>query len=132
MFQASTIFFISLPRIATRFGCRLAAATLGADLASWPGRALRSTILRPLTLKPLDTTGAGDIFHAGFAFALLRGDGLPQILEFSCAAAGLACMGPGARGGIAPLREIENLVGSGLRRPAAFSKEQLPAAGAPR
>ena len=46
-------------------------------------------------VKPVDTTGAGDIFHAAFAYALLRGEQLPQILEFSCAAAGLACMGPG-------------------------------------
>ncbi len=68
-------------------------------------------------VKPVDTTGAGDIFHAAFAFALLRGDELPRSLEFSCAAAGLACMGMGARGGIASIEKIEELIRNGQRGP---------------
>jgi len=76
----------------------------------------------------VDTTGAGDVFHAAFAYAHLRGDELPRSLEFSCAAAGLACMGMGARGGIASMNEIEELIGNGRRRPAAFTPEQLEAA----
>jgi sulfofructose kinase len=123
--------FVSLPRMAERFGCRLTAATLGADgVLAWDGA--RFHYSQAFDVKPLDTTGAGDIFHAAFAFALLRGDGLPQILEFSCAAAGLSCLGLGARGGIAPLEEIDGLVRSGRRRPAAFSKQQLEAAGTAR
>jgi sulfofructose kinase len=119
--------FVSLPAVASRFRCRLTAATLGTDgvLAWCNGRFHYSPAF---DLKAVDTTGAGDVFHAGFAFSLLRGDGLASSLEFSCAAAGVACLGVGARGGITGLREVEELIRMGGRRPAAFSPEQLEAA----
>ena len=118
---------VSLPIVASRFGCRLVAATLGSDgVLAWDGA--RFHYSPAFDLKPVDTTGAGDVFHAAFAYALLRGDELPRSLEFSCAAAGLACMAMGARGGIASLEEIEKLIRSGKRRPAAFTSEQLEAA----
>jgi sulfofructose kinase len=116
--------FISLPVVASRFGCRLTAATLGADgVLAWDGACFHYS--PAFAIKPVDTTGAGDVFHAGFAYALLRGDDLPRSLEFSCAAAGLSCLGMGARGGIASLKEIEELIRNGPRRPAAFTPEQL-------
>jgi sulfofructose kinase len=119
--------FISLPAVSSRFGCRLAAATLGSDgVLAWDGA--RFHYFPAFELKPVDTTGAGDVFHAAFAYALLRGHQLPQTLELSCAAAGLACMGMGARGGIASLEEIETLIRNGPRRPAAFTPKQLEAA----
>jgi len=123
--------FVALRAIRSRFGCRLAAATLGTDgVLAWDGA--RFHYSPAFEIKPVDTTGAGDVFHAAFAFALLRGDNLQQALEFCCAAAGLSCLGMGARGGIAPLEEIESLVRDGLRRPAAFTMEQLEAARAAR
>jgi len=122
-----TDLLVSLPEIAARFGCRLTAATLGADgVLAWD-RA-RFYYSPAFDVKPVDTTGSGDVFHAGFAYAHLRGDGLPRALEFSCAAAGLACMGVGARGGIGSLQEIEDLIRNGRRRPAVFTAEQLEAA----
>jgi sulfofructose kinase len=120
----------SLPAMASRFGCRLVGATLGADgVLAWDGN--RFHYSPAFDLKPVDTTGAGDVFHAAFAFALLRGDDLQHALEFSCAAAGLACMGMGARGGIASLREIEDLARNGRRRPPIFRADQLEAARIP-
>ncbi len=119
--------FESLPIVAARFGCRLTAATLGADgVLAWEGG--RFYYAPAFDLKPVDTTGAGDVFHAGFAYALLRGDDLPRALEFSSAAAGLACMGMGARGGIASLKEVEEMVSGGKRRPSAFAPKELEAA----
>ena len=119
--------FISLPAIASRFGCCLTAATLGADgVLAWDGT--RFHYSPAFELKPVDTTGAGDVFHAAFAYSLLKGDDLPRSLEFSCAAAGLACMGMGARGGITSLEEIAELLRNGRRRAAAFTAEQLDAA----
>jgi sulfofructose kinase len=121
--------FVSLPSMAARFGCRLVGATLGVDgVLVWDGSEFHYA--PAFDVKPVDTTGAGDIFHAAFAFSLLHGDTLPQILDFSCAAAGLACLGLGARGGIATLEEVQAMVRSGTRRPAAYSKERLAAAGA--
>jgi sulfofructose kinase len=63
----------------------------------------------------VDTTGAGDVFHAGFIYALLRGWALEQQLNFACAAAALNCTAQGARGGIRPLEEIESLMRTGQR-----------------
>ncbi len=118
---------VSLPAVASRFGCRLAAATLGSDgVLAWDGS--RFYYSPAFDVKPVDTTGAGDVFHAAFAYALLRGDAIPASLEFSCAAAGLSCLGMGARGGIASLEQIEDLIRSGPRRTAAFNPEQLEAA----
>lgn len=116
--------FISLPAVASRFGCRLTAATLGADgVLAWDGA--RFHYSPAFDLKPIDTTGAGDVFHGAFAYGLLRGYELPRLLEFSCAAAGLACLGMGARGGIASLEEIETLIKTGKRRPPAFPSDLL-------
>lgn len=120
--------FQSLPRLAQRFGCKLAAATLGEEgVLAWDGSKFHYS--PAFDIKPVDTTGAGDIFHAAFAFGLLRGDKLPDLLAFSCAAAGLSCTGPGARGGIAPVDKIEQLVRQAARRPAAYSEKKLRAAG---
>jgi sulfofructose kinase len=63
----------------------------------------------------VDTTGAGDIFHAGFIYGLLRGSTLEQTLDFACAAAALNCTATGARGGIQLVNRIEELVVTGSR-----------------
>jgi sugar/nucleoside kinase (ribokinase family) len=120
--------FVSLPLIASRFGSRMTAATLGDDgVLAWDGAVFHYS--PAFDVRPVDTTGAGDIFHAAFAHSLLAGRELADGLRFSCAAAGLACMGVGARGGIASLAKIEELTRQGSTRPAAYSPEQIEAAG---
>jgi sulfofructose kinase len=115
---------IALPILSRRFRCRLVAATLGEDgVLAWDGTGFHYSAAFAIT--PLDTTGAGDIFHAAFAYATMQGWGLVQTLEFSCAAAGLACMAPGARGGIASIASIKELIRKGDQRPRAYSQEQL-------
>jgi sulfofructose kinase len=117
----------SLPAMASRFGCRVVAATLGADgVLAWEGE--RFHYSPAFDLQPVDTTGAGDVFHAAFAYGLLNGQDLPRILEFSCAAAGLSCLGMGARGGIPTIEEINALVRNGQRRPAAYSAQRVQGA----
>jgi sulfofructose kinase len=120
--------FVALPAMSSRFGCRVTAATLGTDgVLAWDRTCFH--YYPAFDIKPVDTTGAGDVFHAAFAYSLLRGDELPRSLEFSCAAAGLSCLGVGARGGIASLEKIEELIRNGRRRPAAFTPEHLKTAG---
>lgn len=109
----------SLRSIAARYGCRLTAATLGPDgvLAFDGERMVHSAAYR---VPVADTTGAGDIFHAGFIYALLQGWPLQRQLDFSCAAAALNCMAAGARGGIGPVDRIGNLMATGSRYEVAF------------
>ena len=115
---------VSLPMLLNRFGCRVAAATLGEDgVLAWDGSNFH--YCPAFAITPVDTTGAGDVFHAGFAYAKIRAWDLARGLEFGCAAAGLACTAPGARGGIASVAGIEHLIHTGDRRPAAYSQEQL-------
>jgi sulfofructose kinase len=114
----------SLPEITRRFGCRVAGATLGREgVLAWDGTQFH--YCPAFRVNTVDTTGAGDIFHAGFAYALLRGDILPEILEFSCAAAGLNCTAPGARGGIRSVDEIEKLRREGARHEPLYTDEEL-------
>jgi sugar/nucleoside kinase (ribokinase family) len=122
---------VSLKILSKRFGSRVAAATLGEDgVLAWDGAAFH--YCPAFEISAIDTTGAGDIFHAGFAYALVQGWGLARALEFSCAAAGLACTASGARGGIAAVHCIESLIRNGPRRPAVYSQEQLAGSGAKR
>ena len=67
----------------------------------------------------VDTTGAGDVFRAGFIYALLRGWPTDDILRFANAAAAVSCTRLGALGGIPSLEEVEALVASGSVRQGA-------------
>ena len=114
----------ALQNIQQRFRCRVVGATLGAEGAiAWDGT--RFHYSAAFRVDAVDTTGAGDIFHGAFVYALLQGSPMSQILEFSCAAAALNCMALGARGGIRPVAEIERLMREGARHRAAFDAEQL-------
>jgi sulfofructose kinase len=63
----------------------------------------------------VDSTGAGDVFHAGFVYGLAMGWDIEQTLEFSNAAAALTCTEIGARAGIKPPDVIFALMKSGDR-----------------
>ncbi|MGH9788940.1 MAG: carbohydrate kinase family protein, partial [Candidatus Acidiferrales bacterium] len=69
---------------------RLVAATLGADgvMALADDRFL---YLPAYDVRARDTTGAGDVFHGAFCYALLQGWAMERALDFSNAMAGLNC-----------------------------------------
>lgn len=109
----------SLPAVREELGCTLAAATLGQDgVLAWDGAAFHYAAA--YRVNAVDTTGAGDIFHAGFIFALLRNWPLQKQLDFACAAAALNCTAVGARGGISSVQTIEQLMADGPRHSTAF------------
>ncbi len=113
----------SLPALRERFGCRLTAATLGEEgVLAWDGT--RFHYASAFRIEPVDTTGAGDIFHAGFIYGLLQGWLLQQQLDFACAAAALNCTAIGARGGIQSVEAIERLIATGARHPLAYDTQK--------
>jgi len=109
----------SLPALRERFGSRLTAATLGEEgVLAWDGK--QFYYATAFCIEPVDTTGAGDIFHAGFVYGLLQGWPLQRQLDFACAAAALNCTAIGARGGIQSVDSIERLIATGARHAPAY------------
>jgi sulfofructose kinase len=62
-----------------------------------------------VAVAAVDTTGAGDVFRAGFIYALLNGKPPEEILTFANAAAALSCTKPGALNSVPTLADIANL-----------------------
>jgi sugar/nucleoside kinase (ribokinase family) len=62
-------------------------------------------------VKAVDTTGAGDVFHAGFIYGLLENWEIEEILRFANAVAALKCRDLGGRKGIPTLEEVQKFLG---------------------
>jgi ribokinase len=58
------------------------------------------------SVRPVDTTGAGDTFCGSLVAALSQGQPLPEALQFASAASAIACTRWGAQSSIAPKAEI--------------------------
>jgi sugar/nucleoside kinase (ribokinase family) len=61
-------------------------------------------------VNAVDTTGAGDVFHAGFIYGLLQNWELAEILKFANAVAALKCRDIGGRKGIPSLEEVQRFL----------------------
>jgi ribokinase len=57
-------------------------------------------------VEPVDTTGAGDVYHGAYAAALLQGLPLERAMRFASVAAGLSCLALGGRAAIPELGEV--------------------------
>lgn len=97
------------------YGMEVAAMTLGAHgaLARVDGEFVYSPAY---IVDCVDTTGAGDVFHGAFCYAVLQGMPMRQALDFSNAMAALNCTALGARGGICGAEEIRALMARAERR----------------
>jgi len=107
--------FRALELIQEEFKMRVAAMTLGSygALARCGGRFVYSPAF---VVNCVDTTGAGDVFHGAFCYAVIENMELGDALEFSNAMAALNCMALGARGGISTLSAARALIERGERR----------------
>lgn len=107
--------FKALEMIQNEYGMRVAAMTLGPHgaLARAEGRFWYSPAF---VVNCVDTTGAGDVFHGAFCYAVLAEMPLEEALEFSNAMAALNCMALGARGGIRTQQEARALMRRAERR----------------
>ena len=83
-------------------GCELAAVTLGEHGLAWAD-ADGLHRLPAFRVDVVDTTGAGDVFHGAFAFALGAHAPLVDALQFSSAVAALKCTRAGGRVGVPDL-----------------------------
>lgn len=89
-----------------RYAPRTSTVTLGPRGAF--GCDGREEIFSPsIRVDALDTTGAGDVFHAGFLYSLLKGLPFREILAFANTAAGLSCRGMGGRSAIPTIEAIQ-------------------------
>jgi len=91
-----------------RFG-RLALVTCGAA-GSWCADAGELFHTPAFAITPLDTTGAGDVFHGALLFAVLRGDPIRRAVRFASAAAAISCAGLGGRGNLPTLDAVERML----------------------
>lgn len=57
------------------------------------------SLIPPPQIAPVDTLGAGDIWHGAFALRLAEGAAEPEAVRFANAAAALKCTRPGGREG---------------------------------
>jgi sulfofructose kinase len=108
--------FRALETLQNEYGMRVAAMTVGAHgaLARMDGKFIYSPAF---VVNCIDTTGAGDVFHGAFCYAVLQEMPMREALEFSNAMAALNCTALGARGGIGGLEEIRALMARAERRP---------------
>lgn len=106
--------FEALTRLRREYGFRVAAMTLGdhGALALHDGGWAYSAAFQ---VACADTTGAGDVFHGAFCYAMLSGFEMQRALEFSNAAAALNCTAIGARGHVPELSEVNSLLAAGRR-----------------
>jgi sulfofructose kinase len=107
--------FKALELIQREYGMKVAAMTLGAHgaLARENGEFIYSPAF---VVNCVDTTGAGDVFHGAFCYAVLQEMPMREALEFSNAMAALNCTALGARGGIRGVEEIRGLMARAERR----------------
>lgn len=106
----------ALKQLQERAHCKLAGITLGLDgVLIFDGKEM---LQRPAyRVSTVDTTGAGDLFHAGFIYGLLQGWPMDRQLDYACAAAALNCTRSGARGRIGTVEDITKVMLADQRYP---------------
>ena len=107
--------FRALAALQEEYGMRVAAMTLGAhgSLARLDGKFHYAPAY---VVNCLDTTGAGDVFHGAFCYAVLQRMPIGEALQFSNAMAALNCTAIGARGGIRPIEDVRALMNRAEKR----------------
>ena len=89
------------------YGPSVVGVTLGAR--GYVALAGNRIIERPAyQVDSVDTTGCGDVFHAGFAYGLIRGWKMDKCLDFAAWAAAEVSLQLGGRAGIPPLVRVRD------------------------
>jgi sulfofructose kinase len=86
----------------TRYRCPVAAVTRGRAGMSWYERG-KLNKRDAFMIDAIDTTGAGDVFHGAYAFAIGGSLGVADAMSFASAAAAIKCTRANGRAGIPTL-----------------------------
>ena len=101
----------SLVELKARYGCAVVGMTMGkrGAMVYCDGQFLESPAYEvPGACR--DTTGAGDAFHGGLLYGLLRGDDMETSLKLANATAALKCRALGARTALPTRAELEEFL----------------------
>lgn len=91
---------------------RHAGVTRGAEGYFWASADGASGHQPASPVNAVDTTGAGDAFHGGFAWALMQGCEQAECARIAAAVAALKCQRLGARSGLPTLAELKSFLAS--------------------
>ena len=103
----------TLIELRARYGCTIVGMTLGTAgaIVYCEGEFIESHAFEaPGGCK--DTTGAGDAFHGGFLYGLLRGDDIETSLRFGNAVAAMKCSALGARSALPTEAQLQKFLNS--------------------
>jgi sugar/nucleoside kinase (ribokinase family) len=103
----------ALIELNTRYGCTITGMTLGTAgaVVCCEGEFIESPgFAAPGGCK--DTTGAGDAFHGGFIYGLLRGEDIETSLRFGNAVAAMKCSALGARSALPTQAQLQKFLNS--------------------
>ncbi len=75
-------------------------------------------------VTPVDTTGAGDSFNAGFLHSFLRRRPLRESMQFASACGALSTLGPGGIAAQATVAEANAFLRNNGAASAAFEEEK--------
>jgi sulfofructose kinase len=77
------------------------------------------------SVKAVDTTGAGDVFHGGYVYGILQGWNFKDTVTFASALAAMKCSKVGGKAAIPKLREIMKfLEDRGYKIPSSTPRPQ--------
>jgi sulfofructose kinase len=105
-----------LKHIASNTDAFIAVSNGPEDILYLEGDAVRR--LPVFSIAAVDTLGAGDAFHGGFALALAEGQSEVEAMRFGAAVAGIKCTRLGGSAGTPKRSEVEALIAQN-RPPAA-------------
>ncbi len=96
-------------RIIKKLGFKTVTITLGerGSVTYLQNRLIQTPAFR---VQAVDTTGAGDVFHGGYIYGLIRDWPMERILLFASAVAALKCTKIGGRTGIPDLKGVEEFL----------------------
>jgi sulfofructose kinase len=91
--------------IVQKLGFRTTTVTLG-ERGSITFRQGEIMLLPAYEVEAVDTTGAGDVFHGGYVYGILKGWDIWTVLRFASAMAAMKCRMIGGRAGIPDLHGV--------------------------